>query len=654
MDALKRTQWCASAALLLTVVILVALLGRVAWIERHVSADWHQKIERQVSAVIVLPGSRREIMTADGTPLAMSVRVYNLFADPAFIMDPNAKLNPLKEVQLKEAQARLVEALSPLVNKPVKELQFEIEQNVYYKRETSPGVWEDTDKQRRFMWLAREVDEDFYNRFVALKEKLRKESREILKADGKSKDPAIRTAAAERAAVLYHTLDGVGFVRSMKRVYPMGALAASVVGVANRYEGIEGMEHQLDPLLRGIDGKMVVTKDAQRNTLLVQNERYTPADDGKAVWLTIDAVIQGIAEQQIAQAVADNKAESGCAVVLDPYSGKILAMANFPSFDPAKFGEADANVRRNRSVTDPYEPGSIWKPFVLAWALEKGIVKPTDVINCPINYIDPTGRLVRDTHAVGSTTVANILIKSSNVGMTQIGWKMGKANLQEGLVKFGFGKRTGVELPGDQGGVVKPLSQWTNGTLTSASFGYEVSATPLQLVRGFASFANGGYLVTPRIINAVEMSPGKAMPWSEVAPTPMAPQVISGKTAQTMREIMKEVLGPTGTAKSAASKTYDLFGKTGTAHVAAGSHGIEGRGYGDSDYDSSFLVGGPMVNPRLVAIVTLHKPDHRIAYYGGTVAAPAAVAIMERSLMYMQVPGKPVAATAPARGGTHR
>ncbi|HVT83230.1 MAG TPA: penicillin-binding protein 2, partial [Phycisphaerae bacterium] len=585
MDALKRTQWLASAVLLITAVLLLGLLGRVGWIERHVSAEWSQKIDHQVSAVFTIPATRNPILTADGTPLALSVRVYNLFADPAYIMDPKGGLNPLKDEQLKKAREQLVEALAPLVNKPAKDLQFEIEDNVYYKTETSPGVWENTDKQRRFMWLAREVDEDFYNRFMALKEKLRQESKDVLKADGRNKDLAVRTAAAEKAAVLYHTLDGVGFVRSMKRVYPMGSLGASVVGFANRYEGIEGMEHQLDPMLRGIEGRMVVTKDAQRNTLLVQDEKYTPADDGKTVWLTLDTVIQGIAEQQLAQAVADNRAESGTAIVLDPYSGKILAMANFPTFDPARFGEADGNVRRNRAVTDPYEPGSIWKPFVMAWALEKGIVKPTDVINCPINYIDPTGRLIRDTHSIGMATVADILIQSSNVGMTQIGWKMGKQNLWEGLTKFGFGKRTGAELPGDQGGVIKPLSQWTNGTLTSASFGYEVSATPLQLVRGFATFANGGYLLTPRVINAVEMTPGKAVPWTQVAPTPMAPQIISGKTAETMRGIMKQVLGPHGTAKTAGSKVYDLFGKTGTAHVAAGSHGTEGRGYGESDYD---------------------------------------------------------------------
>jgi cell division protein FtsI (penicillin-binding protein 3) len=398
---------------------------------------------------------------------------------------------------------------------------------------------------------------------------------------------------------------------------------------------------------------MFVTKDAQRHTLLIQDDKYLPADNGRTVWLTIDTVIQGIAEEQLQAAVKEHGAASGTAIVMDPFTGKILALANYPGFDPAQFGEAEADLRRNRAVTDPYEPGSIWKPFVLAWALEKGIVKPTDVIDCRQGtYIDPTGRVVRDTHAVGIATVAEVLIKSSNIGMTQIGWKMGIPTLFEGITRFGFGKRTGVELPGDQGGVVKPLAQWNKGTMTSASFGYEVSATPLQLLRGYATFANGGYLVTPRVINAVESELGKAVPWTQYAPTPMAPQIVSTQTAQTMRDIMKEVLGPKGTAKTAASKMYTMFGKTGTAHVAAGSHGTTGRGYGENDYDSSFLVGGPYANPRLVTVVTLHKPNLAKGYYGGTVAAPAAVAIMERSLMYMQVPGDVAPATAPARRTT--
>ena len=372
MDALRRTQGIATTVLVTTLMLLAGLMGRVVWIEKHVTPEMGEKLSRQVSAVIPLTPTRGNIVLSDGTPLAMSVRVFNLFADPAFIMDPDDKLNPLSGDQLKEAQQRLVEALAPLIDKPPKDLQFEIEQNVYYKHEVSPGLWVDTDQPRRFMWLAREVDEDFYNRFMALKEQLKQQSQEVLRTDGRSRDVGVRTAAAQKAAVLYHTLDGVGFVRSMKRVYPMGTMAGSVVGFANRYEGIDGLEHQLDPMLRGIEGKMFVTKDAQRHTLLIQDQKFLPADNGRTVWLTMDTVVQGIAEEQLKAAVKEHGAASGTAIVMDPFTGKILALANYPGFDPGQFAEVDPNLRRDRAVTDPYEPGSIWKPFVMAWALGEG------------------------------------------------------------------------------------------------------------------------------------------------------------------------------------------------------------------------------------------------------------------------------------------
>ncbi len=641
----------ASTVLILTVVLLVGLLGRVMWIERHVTPEMTAMLTRQYTAMIPLTPNRGDLLFADGTPAAMSVRVYNLFADPAFIIDPEGKLNPLKDENLKEAQQRLVEALAPLVKKPATDLQFELEQNVYYKKEIAPGEWVNTDKPRRFMWLAKEVDDDFYNRFTELKATLQEQSQDDAKGAAKTKDAAARSAAAQKAAVLFHTLDGVGFVRSMKRVYPMGTLASSVIGIANRYEGVDGLEHQVDPMLKGIEGRMLVSKDAQRHTLLVQDQSFTPEDDGKSVWLTIDTVIQSIAEGQLQEAVQEHGAVSGTAIVMDPYSGRILALANYPSFDPENFGKVAADVRRDRAVTDPFEPGSIWKPFVMAGAIENGVVKPTDVIDCRQGYyVDPTGRTVRDDHAVGMATVADILIRSSNIGMTQIGWKMGIPLLHDTITRFGFGERTGVELPGDQKGIVKPLSEWNKGTLTSASFGYEVAATPIQLVRAFATFANGGYLVTPHVISAVETTPGKAEAWSDLDPQPGAPRIISEQTTATMREIMLGVLGPHGTARTAPSKIYQLYGKTGTAHVAAGSHGEAGHGYGENDYDSSFLVGGPYSKPRLVAIVTLHKPDIKIGYYGGTVSAPTAVAIMDRSLMYMHVPADLADAPAAVKG----
>jgi cell division protein FtsI (penicillin-binding protein 3) len=629
MDALKRTQWLASGVLVLTALLLAGLFGRVVWIQKHVTPEMRDRLARQYTAVIPLVAERQPILFADGTPAALSVRMYNLFADPAYILDPEKKLNPLEGDDVAAACKVLTEALAPLVERSAEELQFELEKNATYAN----------GKPRRFLWLKREVDEAFYNRFLELRARLKEESRDVARSEAHNKDGAARADAASRAKVLFHALDGVGFVKSMKRIYPMGTLGGSIIGYANNYEGVDGMEHQLNDLLKGIPGQMYVTKDARRQTILIQDQRFTAADDGRSVWLTINAVLQGIAEEQLKEAVDEHGAKRGTAIVMDPHSGRILALANYPFFDPAQFGTAEPDTRRNRAVTDPYEPGSIFKPFVLGWALEKGIVKPGDVFNCHGgSFHDPTGRLVRDTHGYDLLTVSDILVKSSNVGMTQIGWKMGIPTMYEAVTKFGFGKRTGVELPGDQAGIVKPLSKWNKGTLTSASFGYEVAATPLQLVRAFSTFANGGYLVTPRVINAVEDRPGHAVPWTDVGRVPVQQQVISLKTADTMREIMAEVLGPRGTARSASSKVFTMYGKTGTAHVAAGAHGTEGRGYGDSDYDSSFLVGGPTKSPRLVAIVTLHKPDLKKGYYGGTVAAPAAVAIMERSLMYLQVP----------------
>ncbi|MGN6370224.1 MAG: hypothetical protein ACTHN5_18360 [Phycisphaerae bacterium] len=289
----RRTQWLATAMLVATAGALVGLLGRVVWLEKHIPAEWVERLARQNTAVIPLMPDRGAIKMSDGTPVAMSVRMYNLFADPGVIVDPTGKLNALKDEDLQKARDLLVQALSPLVKKPADELLFEIEKNATY----ADG------RPRRFMWLAREVDEDFYNRFQALKAKLREESREAEKLANKSRDPDVRAREGARASILYHTLDGVGFVKSMKRVYPLGQLGGNVIGFANNYEGVDGLEHQLDFMLRGIPGSMYVTKDAARHTLLIQDQRYNAPDDGRDVWLTMNTVMQGIAQEELKRAV---------------------------------------------------------------------------------------------------------------------------------------------------------------------------------------------------------------------------------------------------------------------------------------------------------------------------------------------------------------
>ena len=632
MDALKRTQWIATSVLLSTVGILGVLLGRVAWIEKHVTDDIRNKLAIQNTAVVPITPEPGDIRFSDDTVAAGSVRMYNMFADPAFIMDPDGKLTSLSEEELAKAQALLVEALAPLVKKPADELLFQLKDNAFYP----------SGRARRFLWLKKEVDEDFYKRFVELRKTMHEESHDEAKLANKTKDKATRDQMLQHSRELYHALDGVGFVKSVKRIYPLGQLASSVIGVRNNYEGVDGMERQLDFLLRGKEGRMFETKDAARRTILIQDQRYTPADNGRDVWLTLDTVIQGITEEELLKAIKENAAESGTAIVMDARTGRILAIANYPTFDPAHFGSADPNSRRDRGVTDPYEPGSIFKPFVMAYAIEKGVVKPTDVFDCHFgSWTDPAGRLVRDTHGYGALTAQDVIVKSSNIGMTQVGWRLGIPALHEAVTKFGFGARTGVELPGDQKGLVRPLGVWNKGTLTSVSFGYEVAATPLQLVRAYATFANGGYLVTPRIIQAVEDQPGHSVPWADVAGAPIERQIISAKTCETMRNMMEGVY-TYGTAKGARSHLYRLFGKTGTAHISSGGP----AGYTDL-YNSSFLCGGPMSDPRLVAIVMVHKPRGG-AYYGGTVAAPAATSTLERSLMYLQVASDQVA-EAPAK-----
>src|SRR5271154_4922963 len=248
MDAMKRTQWLASTMLIVTALALVGLLGRVAWLQKHVTQDQRDRLARQYTAEIPIMPDRGAILYADGTPAALSVRMYNLFADPGYIVDPTGKLNALKDEDLIKAKDMLAEALSPLVNRPADQLLFDIEKNATF----ADG------RPRRFLWLAREVDEDFYNHFAALKEKLREESRDAEKNSNKSKDPAVRTEEGEKARILFHTLDGVGFVKSMKRVYPLGQLGGNVIGFANNYEGVDGLEHQLDFMLRGIPGSMKI------------------------------------------------------------------------------------------------------------------------------------------------------------------------------------------------------------------------------------------------------------------------------------------------------------------------------------------------------------------------------------------------------------
>ena len=741
MNSLRRTQLIATSVLLATIGLLGGLLGRVAWIEKHASAEQLDSVNRQNTVTVPMAANRGSIRLAGGQVIAASVWRYNLFADPSYIMDPTGKtlerwklqveLNKLKGVadptaenlqreeslkaQIDElnrqiddsrtdteaARQHLAMALAPLlkesyaVHDPASsrpQASFEIcvsdiqnliraendvlalqqiakidpyfqepsqqstltklavdavlgmivDNETYRRKDKVTGVVEPSDptrdSPRRFLWLARDVDDAFFDRFEAAKAELHKQAVDTLTEAKTIKDQKAREAKRAESAMLAHALDGVGFERTVKRVYPMGSMAAHVIGYAATSEdqgchGVDGLELQFDDLLRGKAGAMELFKDAQRHTIMIAGDGYKPAEYGCSVWLSIDTMIQSIAEKELAASCQQFKAESGVAIVMDPFTGKVLAMASYPTFDVADFPRTPAKLRYNHAVVDPYEAGSVIKPFVMSWAIEHGVVTPNTMINCEGGaWHDPTGRLVRDDYGYGVLSAEDVVVKSVNVGMAKTGWMMGIPMLCEDVHTFGFGGLTGIELPGDSKGILKPEAKWNKGTLTSVSFGYEIAVTPIQLIRAFATFTNGGYLITPRVVDAVELEPGRTVRWEDLAGAPEKKQILTAKTCDTMREIMEQVY-IRGTAKSAISSIYRLYGKTGTAHLAVAGAGH----YAGDEYNSSFMSGGPVSDPHLVTVMTLHKPDKSLGHFGGIVAAPGATRIMEQSLEYMQV-----------------
>ena len=320
-------------------------------------------------------------------------------------------------------------------------------------------------------------------------------------------------------------------------------------------------------------------------------------------------------------------AQAGQIVVMDPHTGEILAMANYPAFapdDPRPAG--DEPSRRNRAVTDVFEPGSIFKPVVWASLTEMKAASPTEKIDTTTAgyYRFDFGRTLRDAHACGLIDWDTVLIKSSNIGMARVAMRVTPQQLHDAVARFGFGSPTHAGLPGEVGGLVTRLSKWTQYSQTSVPMGQEVGVTGLQMVRAFSVFANGGLLVMPTI---------EAIDPRDPIRTPVSSRIIRADVAEHTREVLRRVVTE-GTGRKADSSLYPLFGKTGTAQVPDLKHG----GYLENQYVSSFVAGAPTDHPRLVVGCFIHRPDKSIGHYGGIVAAPAVQAVVEQSLMYLGVP----------------
>jgi cell division protein FtsI (penicillin-binding protein 3) len=450
-----------------------------------------------------------------------------------------------------------------------------------------------------------------------------------------------RVSPEEAQAVRDLGLPGVALVNEGARVYPNRTLAAHVLGcVGIDEQGLEGIEQMFDERLRGREGEAYVLADRRRRPIWAEAGRFVPAEDGQHLVLTLDATVQGIAEEALAEAVTRFRAVSGSAIVMEPATGAILAMANVPTYDPNRYSDFPAEARRNRAITDTFPPGSSCKPFIAAAALEAGVVKFGEVIYCEDGYW-AAANLHDASHRYGNLTFEEGVQKSSNIMMGKLGVRLGNERLHDTLVRFGFGRKTGVWLPGENGGVVFGLPRWTRLSTTRAAFGQEFTVTPLQLVTAFAAIANGGKLVRPKILRGVLNSRGQAAADLEAAE--VVGQAIQPKTARQMIDRVLVGVVEQGTGKACRIPGYRIFGKTGTAQKVD----PETRAVSHTRYMASFLAGAPADNPRVVVGVIVDEPDKSIGYYGGTVAAPAAKRILEQVLPYLGV--RPTEAVAKSR-----
>lgn len=428
-------------------------------------------------------------------------------------------------------------------------------------------------------------------------------------------------------------LGGISFMPEQNRYYPNRKLAAQVLGFTGvDNQGLEGLEFRYDLELKGDAGKSLIVRDALgRGIAGGSGIEEIPDYGGKNLVLTIDRTIQYITEKSLKDGVYIASAKSGIAIVAEPETGAILALAHFPFFNPNAFEKFGSNTWRNRAVTDAFEPGSTMKIFSAAAALESGVCTPSTIFYCENGAYDVGEETVHDTSKHGWLTLHKIIKFSSNIGAVKVGEMVGPKVLYETLRGFGFGQKTGVECPGETSGSLAPFERWSKIDTGTISFGHGISVSVVQLITAVSAIANGGALMKPRIVTAITDSNGKVVETFEPA---LVRQAISPKTAKTVKRMMRAVVEKGGTGELAALKGYGACGKTGTAQKldASGS-------YSDGKHVSSFIGFAPYDNPKIAVLVVLDEPA--TDYYGGKVCAPVFSKIAQETLNYLNIPPEP-------------
>ena len=439
----------------------------------------------------------------------------------------------------------------------------------------------------------------------------------------------VSEAEAERVRALGLPADCLGFRDEFRRHYPQGAVAAQVIGIRDiDGRGQGGIEQTFDAVLRGRDGRRELVQDARGKVIEVCEESASPPRHGQTVVLTLDTVIQVYAERALDDVIAQWKPQSACAIVLDPRTGEVLAMASRPTLDPNHPEAAPQAAWKNRPIADMYEPGSTFKPFVVAWGLECECIRRDEVFDCENGQYHMASRVLHDHHKYGALSVTDILVKSSNIGMAKIGQRMGNTRLYQAAVAFGFGGPTGIELPGELPGKVRALRKWNSYSTGSVPMGQEIAATPLQIITAYGALANGGTLTSPRLVRdaGTSISPGATI----VSP------VIDRQIADWVRREALASVVSRGTGRKAAIAGYEVFGKTGTAQKLDPETGL----YSREKHVSSFVCGAPVDDPQVLVMISVDEPSVSLngEHFGGSVAAPAAGELLRKTLARLKVP----------------
>jgi cell division protein FtsI (penicillin-binding protein 3) len=562
-------------------VMGLALGGIVssAWrVQVEDGPEWRDMAEKQRQRRLHIEPKRGTIYDRNGTPLAVSVEVPSVSADVVEMLR-GVEGKPAQEALLRDSAARVARALS-------------LDANELYDR-LSP--------RHRFVWIKRRI----------------------------SGEEAAAVRELGDAKLQAHPLRGLAIEGEGHRYYPGRELAGPVLGfVAPDSQGKDGIELSLDEDLRGKVEEVRGLRD-RSGRLIFEGVSDEHALQGNDVVLSIDEGIQHAAERELDAAMHTYETKGCSLVVVDPFTGEILALTSVPGYNPNDYTESEADARRDRSVTDRFEPGSVMKPFMMAGALAAGALKPNDSIDCEHGIYQIGGVTIHDTHVNDMLTPTQILARSSNIGALKIGLQLGEPALYATYRRFGFGEPTGVPLPGEASGVLRPKGRaWYDAETASASFGQGLTVTTLQLAMAMSAIANGGRLLEPVLVKKVSDGHGETMRASGVH---VRREVLPPGVARTVAEMLTAVTEDGGTAVEAAIPGFRVAGKTSTAQKVDPATGK----YSTEKYTAVFVGFVPVEHPRIVVAVVLDEP--MIGRYGGDLAGPVFRRVAEASLRYLGV-----------------